>query len=195
MFGAASSRAWAACVCLEVRGRPGLMTRRYVDYRESSAWAVEASPVVDALADAVAGELSSELVPLLERAVGHVVKVILRADDSDGMIGELARGLLDLHERACDVVWPIRRRWRSGCFASTSSIRTSSPPIRSATPRHSGRTAWRSSAVSSSRGPMGRRRSPRGTRASVRRSSMATSTGSCRCSAVICRRPIIQGRR
>jgi len=30
------------------------------------------------------------------------VKVILKADDSDGMIGDLARDLLDLHARACD---------------------------------------------------------------------------------------------
>ncbi len=79
----------------------GLRTRRSLDYWESSTWAVEASPVVDALADAVASEPSRELVVLLERSVGHVVKVILRADDSNGMIGDLARQLLDLHERAC----------------------------------------------------------------------------------------------
>lgn len=80
----------------------GLRTRRFLDYRESSDWAVDASPVIDALADAVVAAPSRELVVLLERAVGHVVKVILRADDSNGMIGDLARRLLELHERACD---------------------------------------------------------------------------------------------
>ena len=80
----------------------GLRTRRYLDYRDSSAWARDAAPVVEALAIAVESEPSKALVVLLERAVGHVVKVILRADDSDGMIGDLARQLLGLHERACD---------------------------------------------------------------------------------------------
>ena len=38
---------------------------------------------------------------LLQRAAGHLVKVILRADDSNGMIGDLARQVLDLHRQAC----------------------------------------------------------------------------------------------
>jgi hypothetical protein len=79
----------------------GLRTRRHLDYWASSAWARDASPVVDALADAVAAGPSAELVPLLERAAGHLVKVILRADDSDGLIGDLARRVLDLHQTAC----------------------------------------------------------------------------------------------
>lgn len=41
------------------------------------------------LAEAVEAGPSRELVELLQRAVGHVVKVILRADDSSGMIGDL----------------------------------------------------------------------------------------------------------
>jgi uncharacterized Zn finger protein len=79
-----------------------LRTRRHLGYHESSRWAIGAQPVVDALADAVDADASRELVVLLERAVGHVVKVILRADDSDGLIGDLARRLLELHELACD---------------------------------------------------------------------------------------------
>ena len=92
----------------------GLRTRRYLGYRESSEWACDAEPVVEALADALAAGLSRELVELLERAVGHVVKVILHADDSDGLIGGLAQRLLELHARACDagVVDPVRlARW------------------------------------------------------------------------------------
>ena len=79
----------------------GLRTRRHLGYWESSEWAAEARPVVAALAEAVEDGPSRELVELLQRAVGHVVKVILRADDSCGMIGDLARDLLELHARAC----------------------------------------------------------------------------------------------
>jgi hypothetical protein len=42
------------------------------------------------------------------------VRVILKADDSDGMIGDLARELLDIHAMACDagVADPIKlARW------------------------------------------------------------------------------------
>lgn len=80
----------------------GLRTRRYLDSWESSAWAHDGAPVVDALAEAVADGSTQELVILLERAAGHVVKVILRADDSDGMIGDLAHQVLQLHATACD---------------------------------------------------------------------------------------------
>jgi len=79
----------------------GLRTRRHLGYWESSEWAGEARPVVAALAEAVEAGASRELVELLQRAVGHVVKVILRADDSNGMIGDLARDLLELHAEAC----------------------------------------------------------------------------------------------
>ncbi len=57
--------------------------------------------MVDALADEVAAAPSADLVVLLQRAAGHVVKVIMRADDSNGMIGDLARQILDLHRQAC----------------------------------------------------------------------------------------------
>ena len=63
---------------------------------------MQAAPSVAAIRDAVASSPSAELVALIERAVGHVVKVILHADDSDGTIGDLARELLELHAQACD---------------------------------------------------------------------------------------------
>ena len=78
-----------------------LRTRRHLDYWASSAWARDAAPVVDALAAETDGRPSSELVGLLQRAAEHLVKVILRADDSNGMIGGLAADVLDLHRRAC----------------------------------------------------------------------------------------------
>ena len=79
----------------------GLRTRRHLDYWGSPAWARDAAPVVDALAEEVATAPSAELVVLLQRAAGHLVTVILRADDSNGMIGDLCRDVLDLHRRAC----------------------------------------------------------------------------------------------
>ena len=51
---------------------------------------------------------SGELVELLQRAIGHVVKVIEHADDSDGTIGDLARELLELHATAWIAAWWIR---------------------------------------------------------------------------------------
>jgi hypothetical protein len=79
----------------------GLRTRRHLDYWGSSSWAQDAAPVVEALADEVAADPTRELVVLLQRAAGHLVKVILRADDSNGMIGGLAHRVLDLHRQAC----------------------------------------------------------------------------------------------
>jgi hypothetical protein len=80
----------------------GLRTRRFLDYGESAGWAHAAQPLVAELDNAVDASPSRELVELLQRAVGHVVKVIMHADDSDGLIGDLARELLALHARACD---------------------------------------------------------------------------------------------
>src|SRR3954452_5275533 len=78
-----------------------LRTRRYLDYWGSSSWASDAAPAVNALADEVAKNPSRELVMLLQRAAGHLVKVLLRADDSNGMIGGLVSDVLGLHRQAC----------------------------------------------------------------------------------------------
>src|SRR4051812_36978208 len=80
----------------------GLRTRRFLDYGESAGWARAAQPIVAELEKAVEAAPSRALVELLQRAVGHVVKVIMHADDCDGLIGDLARELLALHARACD---------------------------------------------------------------------------------------------
>ena len=110
----------------------GLRTRRFLDYRESIAWARAADPIVAEL-DAVAGEAPSrELVELLQRAVGHVVKVILRADDSSGAIGTLAQRLLDVHAKACDAgvgdpvklaAWMVRFRFADQDFFEADPVR------------------------------------------------------------------------
>ncbi len=66
----------------------GLRARRFLGYRESAEWASQAGPIVAEFRDAVDSGPSSELVMLVERATAHVVKVILHADDSDGLIGD-----------------------------------------------------------------------------------------------------------
>ncbi|MBV9806280.1 MAG: hypothetical protein JO286_03800, partial [Solirubrobacterales bacterium] len=109
-----------------------LRTRRFLDYRESMEWAQAGRPVVGELELAVRTAPSRELVELLQRAVGHVVKVIHRADDSSGLIGDLARELLDLHARSCDAgvadpvklaAWMIRFRFADQDFFDVDPVR------------------------------------------------------------------------
>jgi len=52
----------------------GLRTRRFLGYRESPEWARAARPIVDELRIAVARAPSTDLVVLLQRAAGHVVR-------------------------------------------------------------------------------------------------------------------------
>lgn len=80
----------------------GLRTRRYLDYRGSFEWARDASPVVAVLTDEVERSPTAELVILLQRAADRLVKVMLRADDSSGVIGDLCWQVLELHRRACE---------------------------------------------------------------------------------------------
>lgn len=109
-----------------------LRTRRFLDYRESMEWAQAGRPVVCELELALRTAPSRELVELLQRAVGHVVKVIQRADDSSGLIGDLARELLDLHARSCDAgvadpvklaAWMIRFRFADQDFFDVDPVR------------------------------------------------------------------------
>jgi hypothetical protein len=80
----------------------GLRTRRFLGYRESSEWAHAARPIIEQLRLVAEQTPSNGLLLLVERSIGHVVKVILHADDSNGAIGDLARDLLALHARVCD---------------------------------------------------------------------------------------------
>lgn len=110
----------------------GLRTSRYLGYRESGGWAMQARPIVEEIRDAVDSVPTAELVGVIERAIGHVVKVIIKADDSDGMIGDLARDLLDLHARACDAGaadpvklarWMVRFRFDDQDFFEVDPVR------------------------------------------------------------------------
>jgi hypothetical protein len=110
----------------------GLRTRRFLGYRESIEWARAAQPIVAELAAAVRTCPSAGLVELLQRAVGHVVKMMHHADDSGGLIGDLARELLDLHALACEAgvadpvelaAWMIRFRFVDQDFLEVDPVR------------------------------------------------------------------------
>lgn len=106
-----------------------LRTRRFLDYRATLEWAASARLVVDELERVPP---SQALVELLQRAVGHVVKVMLRADDSAGALGNVVDELLVLHARACDAgvadpkklaAWMVRFRFDDQDFFEVDPVR------------------------------------------------------------------------
>jgi len=108
----------------------GLRTRRFLDYRDAIAWAGAAQPILGELERLSRGAPSQELVELLQRAVGHVVKVLHRG--SSGAIGDIARELLELHAIACDAQvadpvklakWMIRFRFTDQDFFEADPVR------------------------------------------------------------------------
>jgi hypothetical protein len=112
----------------------GLRTRRFLDYRESMAWADAARPVVAELDKVAVDVPSRELVELVQRAIGHVVKVIMHADASSGLIGDVALELLRVHAKACDAGvadpvklarWMIRFRFEDQDFFEVDPVRYS----------------------------------------------------------------------
>lgn len=128
----AGSRATGDLTQLRVEIDRALRTNRFLGYRESAAWAQQARPVLDAIGEAVGAAPSPELVLLIERAIGHVVKVIQKSDDSHGLLGDLARELLDLHARACDAAatdpirlarWMVRFRFDDQDFFEVDPVR------------------------------------------------------------------------
>ncbi len=76
-----------------------LRTRRHLDYSEANEWALDAGVVVDAMLAEAERNPSRELLKLIELSVGRVVKVILKSDDSSGMMGDVAHRLLAIHEQ------------------------------------------------------------------------------------------------
>ena len=74
--------------------------RRFLDYRESIAYARDAAPVVEALERAADGPSARDVVPVVERALKHVLRVLHHGDDSAGTCGDVARCLLRIHATA-----------------------------------------------------------------------------------------------
>lgn len=109
-----------------------LRSRRFLGYWDGMEWARAARPVVAELDRVAQTAPSRELVELLQRAVGHVVKVIHQADDSSGLIGDLVRDLLEVHAIACDAGvadpvklagWMIRFRSADQDFFEVDPVR------------------------------------------------------------------------
>jgi hypothetical protein len=78
-----------------------LRTRRFIDYREAPSYSGDAQPLLAELERLARVSPSQELATLIERAVDHIVGVVLHADDSDGLIGSLVEDLLQLHVDLC----------------------------------------------------------------------------------------------
>jgi hypothetical protein len=120
------------CAARSVREGTRTRNQLLLGYWEAMDWARASRPVVVELERAARAAPSRELVELLQRAVGHVVKVIGHADDSSGLIGDLARELLELHEVTCDagvadpiklVGWMIRFRFADQDFFDVDPVR------------------------------------------------------------------------
>lgn len=129
-----AARADGDLAALRIAVDQGLRTRRFLDYRDSMAWAAAARPVVAELDKVAVDAPSRELVELLQRAIGHVVKVIMHADDSSGLIGDVAVELLRVHAKACDAGvadpvklarWMIRFRFEDQDFFEVDPVRYS----------------------------------------------------------------------
>lgn len=92
----------------------------------------------------------ADVLAVTQRAIDSAIKVILRANDSSGIIGDAIRGLLRLHAELATraqqapaklVAWMIK--FQFGGVSSRS--------IQQHTPTHSATAAWRSIAPSSTR--------------------------------------------
>lgn len=87
-----------------------LRTRRFLGWNESTEYGYGAAQLVDELADALSPETADRLLPVLERAIDIVLRVIHRADDSGGLIGQVVRRLLALHSSAANQGAPDPKR-------------------------------------------------------------------------------------
>jgi uncharacterized Zn finger protein len=88
-----------------------LSTRRYLDYWAAMRWAEEAQPTVDTLRSlAESPSTSSEVIPLIERAVKKAIIVLGRADDSSGLPGGVVDQLLKAHAVAARLGRPDARK-------------------------------------------------------------------------------------
>ena len=89
----------------------GIRTRREMyDWRAVSAYAAVAAASIDELRTAAHQWGAAKVLPIAEAAIDAAVKVILRADDSNGEIGDVIGELLELHAELCTAAPPKPRR-------------------------------------------------------------------------------------
>lgn len=89
----------------------GIRTRRAMfDWRAVSSYAAAASVSVDELRNAALRWGAAAMLPVAEAAIDAAGKVILRADDSNGEVGDIIAELLELHAEFCTAAPPKARR-------------------------------------------------------------------------------------
>jgi hypothetical protein len=92
--------------------------------RDSDAHGVQMHRAVSLLQDAAAGGDPADVFAVTQKAIASAMTVILRADDSSGIIGDACRALLDLHPQLAArahpparklVDWMIRFQFHNAC--------------------------------------------------------------------------------
>lgn len=77
-----------------------IRVRGHLDYRRANRHGQDSHLVVDQLEEMLSPTTADGLLPLIERAVDHLVRAILRSDDSSGVQSGALGRLLDLHVEA-----------------------------------------------------------------------------------------------
>jgi hypothetical protein len=108
-----------------VRTRPDLHR-----WRAANEYGAQLHDAVALLRDAAANEPPAVVLTVTQKAITSACKVIMRADDSSGVIGDAIRDLLDLHAQLAQTVappfrklvdWMIRFQFDNECASSRST--------------------------------------------------------------------------
>lgn len=79
-------------------------------WRAANEYGVQLHDAVTLLQDAAENEPPAEVLTVTQKAIASACKVIMRADDSSGIIGDAIRELLDLHAQLARVAPPPYRK-------------------------------------------------------------------------------------
>lgn len=83
-----------------------LKTRRHLDWRAANEHGSHAHAVVDELRGALNPSTAAGLLPLMETGIRHLIRAILRSDDSSGIQGDATERLISLHADAARLAGP-----------------------------------------------------------------------------------------
>ena len=105
------------CVTLADHILPLVRTRTDLHrWRASNDYGFELHDAVTLLQDAAENEPPADVLAVTQKAIASACKVIMRADDSSGIIGDAIRQLLELHAQlASTAPPPYRCRSRYRC--------------------------------------------------------------------------------